>query len=87
MFRSLSHIYAQIIDDERGVTLCQASSGAKGTGAYGGNIAAAKAVGATLAQRAKAANIERVCFDRNGYRYHGRVKALGDAVREGGLVF
>ncbi len=88
--RSLTHIYAQIVDDERGVTLCAASSRAKdlrGSLKSGGNVAAAKVVGKALAERAKAAGIERVCFDRNGYRYHGRIKGLADAVREGGVSF
>ncbi len=88
--RSLQHIYAQIIDDDRGVTLCQASSRGKelrGGIAYGGNIAAAKTVGSALAEQAKAKGIERIWFDRNGYRFHGRVKGLADAVREAGLVF
>lgn len=88
--RSLQHIYAQIIDDDRGVTLCQASSRGKelrGGIAYGGNIAAAKTVGSALAEQAKAKGIERICFDRNGYKYHGRIKGLADAMREAGLVF
>ena len=88
--RSLKHVYAQIIDDDAGVTLCQAGSRNKelrGSIGYGGNIAAAKAVGGVLAERAKAKGIEQVRFDRNGYRYHGRVKELADAVREGGLKF
>lgn len=88
--RSHRSIYAQIIDDLRGITLCEASSKSKDLQAgipYGGNIAAAKVVGAALAERAKAKNIEAVCFDRNGYRYHGRVKGLADAAREGGLRF
>ncbi len=90
VFRSVKNIYAQIINDEQGVTLCEASSRSKdfqGKLAHGGNIAAAKLVGAALAERATAKSITAVCFDRNGYRYHGRVKALADAVREGGLKF
>lgn len=90
VFRSLHHIYAQIIDDERGVTLCEASSASKalkGQIKYGGNIAAAKLVGAELAQRAKAKKINAVAFDRNGYRYHGRIKGLADSAREAGLQF
>lgn len=90
IFRSLKNLYAQIIDDEKGVTLCEASSRSKDLQkgiSSGGNIAAAKAVGAALAERAKAKSIDKVCFDRNGYRYHGRVKALADAAREGGLKF
>ena len=88
--RSHMHISAQIIDDESGVTLCEAGSQNKTLRAeigYGGNIKAAKAVGAALAERAKAKGVVQVCFDRNGYKYHGRVKALADAVREGGLSF
>ena len=88
--RSLIHIYAQIIDDDRGATLCSASSLSKELRQslkHGGNIESAKVVGQALAEQAKAAGIERVCFDRNGYRFHGRVKALADAAREGGLEF
>jgi large subunit ribosomal protein L18 len=90
VFRSLKNLYAQIIDDGKGVTLCEASSRSKDLQKSipsGGNIAAAKAVGAALAERAKAKSIDKVCFDRNGYRYHGRVKALADAAREAGLKF
>jgi large subunit ribosomal protein L18 len=90
VFRSLKNIYAQIIDDERGVTLCAASTQGKdvrGTVAYGGNAGAAAAVGKVLAEKARAAGVSKVCFDRNGYKYHGRIKALADAAREGGLVF
>jgi large subunit ribosomal protein L18 len=90
VFRSAQHIYAQIIDDQAGVTICEASTRNKelvGELAYGGNVAAAKIVGAKLAERAKAKQVEQVCFDRAGYRYHGRVKALADAAREGGLQF
>lgn len=88
--RSLRQICAQIIDDERGVTLCQAGSlnkDLRGSIKCGGNRAAAKAVGVALAERAKAQGIEAVHFDRNGYRFHGRIKALADAAREGGLKF
>jgi large subunit ribosomal protein L18 len=88
--RSLKHIYAQIIDDDAGVTLCEASSRGKdlrGSIGYGGNAAAAKEVGRALAERAKTKGIERVRFDRNGYKYHGRVKSLAEAAREGGLKF
>lgn len=81
VFRSLNHIYVQVIDDLDGKTLASASS-VKGKG---GNVEAAKAVGAQIAQKAKDAGITRVAFDRNGFRYHGRVKALADAAREGGL--
>ena len=90
VFRSSKHIYAQIIDDESGVTLCSASSRAKDLRSglsSGANKAAAKVVGAALADRAKAKNIESVCFDRNGFRYHGRIQELADAAREGGLKF
>ncbi len=90
VFRSLKHIYAQIIDDDRGVTLCEASTRNKDLRegfVSGGNIDAAKLVGAALADRAKTKNIEAVCFDRNGYRFHGRIKALAEAAREGGLKF
>ncbi|MGB2987526.1 MAG: 50S ribosomal protein L18 [Phycisphaerae bacterium] len=90
VFRSLKHTYAQIIDDERGVTVGEASTRNKDLRDQvtdGGNIAAAKIVGAALAERAKAKNIETVCFDRNGYRFHGRVKGLAEAVREAGLKF
>jgi len=88
--RSMKHIYAQLIDDHAGVTLCEASTRSKGVRESvdkGGNIAAAKSVGAALAERAKSKDIQLVCFDRNGYRYHGRVKALADAAREAGLKF
>jgi large subunit ribosomal protein L18 len=90
VFRSLNHIYAQIVDDETGRTLVAADSRSKAfrTGqSRGGNVAAAKAVGEQLAQRARAAGLERIVFDRGGYKYHGRVKALADAARAGGLVF
>jgi len=90
VFRSNMHIGAQIIDDLRGVTLCQAASVNKEVRqdiAYGGNKGAAKRIGEILAQRAKEKGIEQVVFDRNGYKYHGRVKALADAARENGLKF
>ena len=90
VYRSLGHIYAQVVDDTRGQTLVSASSvdqEIRKTLKGGGNIAAAKTVGKTLAERAKAAGIERVVFDRGGYSYHGRVKALADAAREAGLKF
>ena len=86
VFRSLSHIYAQVIDDTRGHTLVTASSNEKG-GVNGGNVAGAKAVGKLVAERAKASGIEAVVFDRGGYLYHGRIKALADAAREAGLKF
>lgn len=83
--RSLKHIYAQLIDDVNGVTLASASSVALKIG--GGNVEAAKQVGTSLAESAKAKSIERVRFDRNGRRYHGRLRALADSAREGGLQF
>jgi large subunit ribosomal protein L18 len=86
IFRSLSHIYAQLIDDERSVTIASASTVEKDLhGATGGNIEAARRVGRAIAERALAAGIESVVFDRGGFRYHGRVKALADAAREAGL--
>jgi len=89
VFRSAKHIYAQIINDDSGVTLCSASTRGKDLrdqAKNGGNVAAAKLVGSSLAEKAKAKSITKVCFDRNGYRYHGRIKGLADAVREAGLV-
>ncbi len=86
IYRSLNHIYAQVIDDQEGVTLVSASSTEKDLrGATGGNIEAAKRIGREIAQRALAKGITRIVFDRGGYLYHGRVKALTDAVREAGL--
>ena len=90
VFRSLSHIYAQLIDDDAARTLLAVDSRSKEfreRHKTGGNAAAAKAVGELLAQKAKAAGIEHVVFDRGGYKYHGRVKALADAARAGGLAF
>lgn len=90
VFRSNAHIYAQIIDDTEGRTLASASSrdqDIKKSVSSGGSREAAKAVGKQLAERAKAANISAVVFDRGGRLYHGRVKALADASREGGLNF
>ncbi|WP_127583989.1 50S ribosomal protein L18 [Paenibacillus koleovorans] len=89
VFRSSKHIYAQIIDDIQGVTLVSASTVDKELGevANGGNVDAAVQVGALVAKRAKAAGIDRVVFDRGGYLYHGRIQALADAAREGGLEF
>ncbi len=90
MYRSLGHIYAQVIDDRTGKTLVSASSVDKETKKSfkgGGNIAAAKVIGKTIAERAKAAGVSKVVFDRGGYKYHGRVKALADAAREAGLQF
>lgn len=83
--RSLKHIYAQLIDDVNGVTLASASSVALKIG--GGNVDGAKEVGKSLAENAKSKSIERVRFDRNGRLYHGRVKALAESAREGGLQF
>jgi len=90
VFRSLKHIYAQIVDDMRSHTLVSASSQDKEirkTLKSGGNVAGAKVVGQVLADRARAAGVTRVVFDRGGYAYHGRVKALADAAREKGLKF
>jgi len=89
IYRSLNHIYAQIVDDLEGKTLVSASSRAKGKEAKrtGGNVASAKDVGKRLAEQAKQKGINKVVFDRGGYIYHGRVKALADAAREGGLQF
>lgn len=90
VYRSLDHIYAQVIDDRIGKTLVSASSADKDTKKNlkgGGNVAAAKVVGKIVAERAKAAGVSKVVFDRGGYKYHGRVKALADAAREAGLQF
>ena len=87
VFRSLAHIYAQIIDDEKGITLAAASSVEKDFKGKGGNIEAAKAVGKAIAQKALDKGINEVVFDRGGYIYHGRIKALAEAAREGGLKF
>lgn len=87
VFRSLKHIYAQVIDDEQGKTLVAASSLEKDFQGSGGNIAAAKAVGEAIAKKALAKGISEVVFDRGGYIYHGRVAALAQAAREGGLKF
>ena len=88
VFRSLSHIYAQIIDDTTGRTLVSASTlELKGEVAFGGNVDAAKAVGKRIAEKAIDAGIKDVVFDRGGYPYHGRVQALADAAREAGLNF
>jgi len=90
--RSHKQIYVQVIDDVAGHTLCSSSSLTLGRGgglgeAKGGNLAGARAVGADIAKRALGAGIAKVAFDRGGYRYHGRVKALADAAREAGLSF
>lgn len=87
IFRSLSNIYAQIIDDDKGITLVSASSKDKDFSGYGGNVAAAKVVGANLAKKAIEKGITTVVFDRGGYIYHGRVAAFADAAREAGLKF
>jgi large subunit ribosomal protein L18 len=87
VFRSERHIYASLIDDTRGATLCSSSSVERGFDGAGGNKEAAKRVGLKLAERAKAKNIETVVFDRGGYIYHGRVQQLAEGAREGGLKF
>ena len=87
VFRSLNHIYAQLIDDVKGVTIVAASSVEKDFGENGGNKAAARKVGETLAKRALEKGIECVVFDRGGYIYHGRVQELAEGAREGGLKF
>ena len=90
VFRSDKHIYAQLIDDHAGRTLAAVGSthdDARGELKNGGNIAAAKAIGKAIAEKAKAAGITKVAFDRGGRQYHGRIKALADAAREGGLKF
>ncbi len=87
IFRSVAHIYAQVIDDSKGVTLVSASSVDKGAKTNGGNVAAAKAIGKLVAERAKDKGVKQVVFDRGGYAYHGRVKALADAARAAGLEF
>ena len=90
VFRSSKHIYAQVIDDDRGITLASASSIEKPTRESlktGANVDAAKTVGKLIAQRAQEKGVKEVVFDRGGYLYHGRVKALADAARESGLSF
>ena len=87
VFRSLANIYAQVIDDEKGVTLVAASSKEKGFEGSGGDIEGAKKVGAAIAKKALEKGISEVVFDRGGYIYHGRVAALAEAAREGGLKF
>jgi large subunit ribosomal protein L18 len=90
VFRSQSHIYAQVIDDDAGRTVCAASSldkDLKSKFKRGANIAAAKAVGQLIADRAQAQGVKAVVFDRGGFKYHGRIKALADAARESGLTF
>src|SRR5690242_6208497 len=89
VYRSLNHIYAQVIDDSTGATLAHASTvqGKKGSRKTGGNVASAKEVGKTIAERARQKGIKKVVFDRGGYLYHGRIKALAEAAREAGLEF
>lgn len=90
VYRSEHHIYAQVIDDTQGRTLAAASTidkALKGAVTYGGNVEAARKVGQLVAERAKEAGVEQVVFDRGGFAYHGRVAALAEAAREGGLVF
>lgn len=87
VYRSLSNIYAQLIDDVSGATICSASTVEKSFVEYGGNSEAAKAVGQLIAQRAAEKGITECVFDRGGYVYHGRVAALADGAREGGLKF
>jgi large subunit ribosomal protein L18 len=91
VFRSLNHIYAQVIDDQQGHTLAAAASTEKSlqdaVRGKGGNIEGAKLIGEAVAKRAKEKGISRVVFDRGGYQYHGRVKALADAARQAGLEF
>ena len=87
VYRSLNHIYAQIIDDTKGTTLVSASSLDKDFSGYGGNIEGAKLVGNLVAKKALEKGVKAVVFDRGGYIYHGRVAALADGAREGGLEF
>jgi large subunit ribosomal protein L18 len=90
VFRSSKHIYAQLIDDEKGITLASASTLDKelrGKIANGGSVEAARQVGELIAKRAKEKGVAKVVFDRGGYLYHGRIQALADAAREGGLEF
>lgn len=90
VFRSIKHISVQLIDDINGTTICAASSQDKTLGGqlkHGGNIQAAKVVGHLLGERARMKGVRKAAFDRNGYKYHGRIKALADAARETGLVF
>jgi len=88
IYKSLNHIYAQVIDDLKGTTVASASTMEKELKLTNtGNAGAAATVGVELAKRAKAAGVAKVVFDRNGFRYHGRVKALADAARKGGLEF
>ena len=86
VYRSLNHIYAQVVDDSQGVTIASASTLAGKINA-GGNVAAAKEVGKLVAEQAIEKGVKKVVFDRGGYLYHGRIKALADAAREAGLIF
>jgi large subunit ribosomal protein L18 len=86
VYRSLNHIYVQVIDDSKGVTIVSASTVAS-KHKTGGNVAAAKEIGKLVAERAQEKGIKKVVFDRGGYLYHGRIKALADAAREAGLEF
>jgi large subunit ribosomal protein L18 len=87
VFRSLNHIYVQLIDDQDGRTITAAASTEKDLGGKGGNIEGAKLIGQKVAERAKEKGITKVVFDRGGYLYHGRVKALAEAARQAGLEF
>ena len=88
VYRSLNHIYVQVIDDMSGTTLVSASTGGKKSAKKtGGNVASAKEIGKTIAQKAQEKGIKKVVFDRGGYLYHGRIKALAEAAREAGLEF
>jgi large subunit ribosomal protein L18 len=87
VYRSVAHIYAQIIDDTEGKTIVSASTVDKTAKTNGGNVAAAKTIGKLVAERAKEKGVKQVVFDRGGYQYHGRIKALADAAREAGLEF
>ena len=89
VYRSLNHIYTQLIDDQAGVTIASASTQTKKgeDKVTGGNVEAARQVGKTIAERAQEKGIKKVVFDRGGYLYHGRIKALADAAREAGLEF
>jgi large subunit ribosomal protein L18 len=87
IYKSLNHFYAQVIDDLAGRTLAAASSQEAGTDGKTGNAQSAAAVGAKLAEKAKAAGVNRVVLDRGGFKYHGRVKAFAEAARKGGLEF
>ncbi len=86
VFRSLKHIYAQVIDDDAGRTLAAASTAGPGFDGYGGNVAAAVRIGEAIVESARAAGIERVVFDRGGHNFQGRVRALAEAVRRAGLL-